>query len=143
MSQQLKVVEAIMTLELKRNNIIETINKIDYKLHDDDLRQMKSNVENSSIINIIYQLKSNDHAREDKIRKCRFNNRGYCKFKEKCKNVHAENVCEDFLQKEKCETKGCSLRHPKNCFYWGKIEGCTRENLCKYLHRESKKYCIV
>ena len=61
---------------------------------------MKSNVENSSIINIIYQLKSIDHAREDKIRKCRFNNRGYCKFKEQCKNVHAENVCEDFLQKE-------------------------------------------
>ena len=86
----------------------------------------------------------NDNFDSNVPRKCRHHDRGFCKFKENCQNLHTESICEEFLKKEKCEIQGCLLRHPKNCFYWGKKEeGCRRKNVCQYLHRDSKKYCLV
>ena len=92
------------------------------------------------------QLKNNLSEEKHQMgkRRCKHQNRGFCKFKENCKNIHAENICEEFLQNEKCERKGCPFRHPKNCFHWQKNkDGCKWEKTCQYLHIDSKKYSKI
>ena len=63
-----------------------------------------------------------------KQNKCRYFNRGYCKFKENCRFFHSSVICEDFLEIGICKSSnGCIKRHPKNCRYWCKrAEGCKR-----------------
>ena len=56
--------------------------------------------------------------------KCQHNDSGYWKFRNKCRNPHAINVCED----KKCDKK-CNSRHPIPCKY---------EKRCKFL---VKKVC--
>ena len=74
------------------------------------------------------------------LRKCRYYNRGHCKFKEKCNYFHSSSVCDTFLKDGICQEKGCNERHPKDCRYWTRnIEGCNRKENCDYLHNNSKK----
>ena len=91
----------------------------------------------STISSCPLKPKNKFHAEDhQKKRRCKHNNRGFCKFQTLCKNLHSENICENFLQNEKCET-----RHPKNCCYWKKNEeGCKRGKDCQYLHINSQKY---
>lgn len=79
---------------------------------------------------------------KNKIRRCKYFNRGYCKYANKCSFLHYEKKCEDFLKNGICtQQKRCLYRHPKNCRYWiRKSEGCQRENKCQYLHDPTKKF---
>ena len=51
-------------------------------------------------------------------RRCRYYNRGYCKFGKKCNFFHSVSVCEMFVQKGICSKLGCPSRHPKDCRHW-------------------------
>ena len=44
---------------------------------------------------------------------CKFFNKGFCKFTNKCKFEHPENKCTE----ESCRNKACRKRHPKQCRY--------------------------
>ena len=67
-----------------------------------------------------------------KEKKCKYFNKGYCKFKIKCKFAHSEEICKTYLEGRKCEEAACKDRHPKVCKWWLK-GGCKRED-CAYLH---------
>ena len=41
---------------------------------------------------------------------CKFQNSGYCKYKENCKFKHVTEICEN-----KCDRKTCMKRHQKLC----------------------------
>ena len=77
-----------------------------------------------------------------KQNKCRYFNRGYCKFKENCRFFHSSVICEDFLEIGICKSsEGCIKRHPKNCRYWCKrAEGCRRGENYEFLHLESMRF---
>ena len=96
---------------------------------------MKSTLENLGIVknkNVMYEAPS---------KKCRYYNRGYCKFHDQCNFFHSSSICEQFQQEGMCRKKGCRERHPRNCRYWTKNpEGCKRNELCQYMHVPSKKY---
>ena len=80
-----------------------------------------------------------DSQREMK-RKCRFFNRGYCKYNDKCKYYHSPVICEEYLEHGICMEDRCIKRHPKHCRYWANTpEGCRYEK-CHYLHLNSEKY---
>ena len=49
-----------------------------------------------------------------KTKKCKYFNIGFCKHKSKCRFMHPEQICEEYLEKYKCERKEFSLRHLKN-----------------------------
>ena len=69
-------------------------------------------------------------------RKCRYFNRGYCKYRERCRFYHSPNICKVYLEKGICRKNSCSDRHPRKCKY---KENCPRYEQCQYLHVESEK----
>ena len=74
-------------------------------------------------------------------RKCRFFNRGYCKYQDNCSYFHSNTICESYLKNGICDEKACLSRHPRQCRYWStRAEGCQRENRCQYLHVSSNRF---
>lgn len=69
---------------------------------------------------------------ENIVKQCRYNNKGYCKYKLKCKFEHSKEVCQNYLKGEKCTEKSCKQRHPKVCKWW-QGGGCKIQD-CDYLH---------
>ena len=84
-----------------------------------------------------------EHSITGTVRKCRHHNRGYCKFGDNCIFFHSNDVCQDFLESGICRARECGKRHPKDCRYWKRKEGCRRNDLCRYLHNESKRYYVT
>ena len=79
---------------------------------------------------------------DEKIqKKCRYDDKGYCRNENRCKYQHFAQICEKFLTDGKCEARHrCQFRHPRICKYWKhSAEGCRREEMCKYLHQAIKK----
>ena len=72
-----------------------------------------------------------------KRKKCRYFNRGYCKFTSKCRYSHPESICQKYLEGEICDQRNCPSRHPKACKWLNDKRGCLRQG-CLYLH--SAKY---
>ena len=67
------------------------------------------------------------------IKKCRYFNKGYCKYEEKCKFRHPLEICQIHVKSLKCTIKGCKNRHPKTCKWFNREVGCKRQN-CDFLH---------
>ena len=66
------------------------------------------------------------------LKKCKYFNKGHCKYKLACKFAHPREVCENHLRTGKCYEKLCKSRHPKVCKWWQE-SGCRRQD-CNYLH---------
>ena len=73
--------------------------------------------------------KNNQVVKKKTPKICPYNNRGYCKAKEECENVHSDKVCED----QDCPENNCDKRHPNPCKYGLR---CTfnKKRECMYLH---------
>ena len=60
---------------------------------------------------------------------------GFCKYKhKKCRFLHPENRCKDYMKNLKCDNKDCPDRHPKVCKWQKTRSGCRRGDECEYLH---------
>ena len=81
-----------------------------------------------------------------KSKKCRYFNRGYCKYKTKCRYVHPKKICDQYLASQKCDNVDCQDRHPKLCKWKEGRDGCKRDTECDYLHvnlvNERKYQCV-
>ena len=66
---------------------------------------------------------------------CKYNQTGFCKYKDICKKVHENKICENL---NNCVRKDCIRRHPKTCKQFSKEEGCNFKNDCAYLHVNDK-----
>ena len=69
-----------------------------------------------------------------KEKKCRYFNRGYCKYKKQCRYSHPKNVCEEYLKSRECGNAKCGDRHPRVCKWNDRSVGCNRKSECNYLH---------
>ena len=54
---------------------------------------------------------------------------GHCKYKNKCRNNHIEDLCDT----DNCDGRSCDKRHPKACRYF-EIFGRCKYNPCSYSH---------
>ena len=54
---------------------------------------------------IIKHSKEVEIAKQKSKRKCRYFDRGHCKYKEKCKYLHPSDICQKYVENEKCELK--------------------------------------
>ena len=70
---------------------------------------------------------------ERKRKRCRYYNRGFCKYTTKCKFVHPTETCKVYLSGKICDKSDCEFRHPKICKWLESKGGCKRET-CDYRH---------
>ena len=63
---------------------------------------------------------------------CRYHKMGYCKYKEHCRYMHIDEICEE----NTCDITLCRKRHPKTCYYYEKYGRCKFGSYCKFLHKE-------
>ena len=102
-------------------------------------KTLKKVLENLVVIVGVEKM-DNGEIEEKHRRKCRYFNRGYCKYKENCKYYHSPNICEEYQENGICAKDRCWYRHPKHCRNWSRNpEGC-RYKSCEYLHVNSEKY---
>ena len=66
---------------------------------------------------------------------CEFFKFGFCKFKSMCRKQH---ISEKFSKNE-CDTKSCSLRHPRICRYYRDIGFCKFGEWCLFKHEGVSK----
>ena len=78
--------------------------------------------------------KTSDKVVNAKQRKCRYFNRGFCKYKTKCRFFHPGSVCKEYLRSGTCAIGECNDRHPKACKWLANRDGCRRKETCEYLH---------
>ena len=116
-------------IEIKRNQkMLEDLikgNSDAIKLIDDAILELRN---------------ENSKAKEEEIKKtetfvkkCKYFNSGYCKFKTDCKFLHPKEICTIYLEGGECDRKLCKNRHPKVCKWLQGKSGCQR-NDCDYLH---------
>ena len=63
---------------------------------------------------------------------CKHNQRGFCKYGERCRMRHINEIC----SKESCKG-GCNLRHPPRCRYFVLNGVCKFSSSCAYRHDDS------
>ena len=135
-----KEIKEIMDAQRTIDKVIDA-NKDAIKRIDEEVKQI--------VVNKL-DAKTNtasDKAKEDggKIRvedknrkKCRYYDRGFCKYNKKCRFLHPEGICQDYLETLKCGGKECFQRHPKLCRWDQGKGGCKRGEDCLYLHKEER-----
>merc|ERR1712105_257921 len=64
---------------------------------------------------------------------CKFNQLGFCKFKNNCRKKHIDVKC-NF---KKCEITLCEKRHPRNCYYFNINKQCKYGSFCRYEHQQN------
>ena len=62
---------------------------------------------------------------------CNYYDNGYCRFKDKCKFHHFEDVCD----KSKCDESCCLKRHPIPCKYF-RLKKCKFGENCLFSHKK-------
>ena len=65
---------------------------------------------------------------------CFFNKYGFCKYSERCRKYHENEICEKF----DCEIRECHLRHPKICKFFRDMGFCKFSEWCKFSHKVCK-----
>ena len=68
-----------------------------------------------------------------KVLICKFNQTGFCKFKQHCEKRHVDEICGN---QSECEHGTCEKRHPKICRYFSKDRKCRHGEKCSYLHAQ-------
>ena len=66
---------------------------------------------------------------------CKYNQEGFCKFGEKCFNVHENEICGS---RNECTDSGCRKRHPKNCRFFRQFGHCKFDVTCAYSHLDDR-----
>ena len=91
-------------------------------------------------LNLLRQYKLLKYNKNDKRRnqKCRYFNRGFCKFGVDCAFYHPKDDCEHFMAGNHCTNSTCSKRHRQVCKFWESKKGCIRKTDCQYLHENAK-----
>jgi hypothetical protein len=120
----------LLKLEKEATSLIDKIEEEGNAEEKRELEAMKDKLEE-----IKGEKENKKEIKPQKIRKCRYWNRGYCREGRKCFWSHPEGDCQEYLQEGRCRDRGCPRRHRKVCRY-SVGEDCTRKRGCQYLHQD-------
>ena len=85
-----------------------------------------------------YQLLKYNSNEQINKQKCKYYNRGFCKFGVDCAFYHPTDDCEHLMAGYHCSKSACSKRHRQICKFWDSKKGCFRKADCQYLHEDPK-----
>ena len=128
----------VVKLEEEYQYTVKLINLI-----DKNLSEIETKIEVSE--GLIEKLKheenkheeNNHDEKEDCIKQCIFDRKGYCYQKENCDFFHTEEICTTHVENGICNKTICRKRHPRQCRYYSR-GNCRRGESCKYLHGQGK-----
>ena len=68
--------------------------------------------------------------------KCKFENVGFCKDKDKCQHFHPSGTCQSHSKLGSCPSESiCNKRHPNRiCFQFESYGSCFRGDNCRFRH---------
>ena len=143
MKEQLKIFSYNAELEDRRLRLMDFIKHSEHLKVSKELRENMTTKASSLEIKVVrkHEPPREDVSENKNSKKCRYDNKGFCKFQKKCKFFHSGKICEKYIQEGKCDLgQSCLCRHPKECKYWLRdSKGCTRAECCKYLHKMDSK----
>ena len=144
MTNKEALIETVKNFEDERTSLIHAFRQITVpkeSLNIEEIEKRKSIQITIDNLNVEICKDTSKSGPSKPVKKCRYYNRGYCKFENRCRFHHPENICQDFVQNGICRTQQCHNRHPRDCRYWtNKQEGCNRQEKCQYLHLSSKRF---
>ena len=109
----------------------DAIKRINKEIKELSEKESHRNLSNDALENVV---SDSDQVKRNKVKKrCRYYNRGYCKYKHKCRYSHPKHICKEFLENGACTNTDCMERHPIRCKWVKSEHGCSRSN-CEYLH---------
>ena len=136
------LVEKIKTCEEERNSILLEVKNLKNTANNSEacgiFEKTCQNLE-EMLENLVVPIKNcgecETSKREGQKIKCRYYNRGFCKYRENCKFFHSTVMCKTYLAEGTCNKVACYDRHPKVCKFWaGSSKGCPRNASCEFLH---------
>ena len=86
----------------------------------DSIVKLELDLENLKTIKLDESAKAN----KNKVNRCKWWNRGFCKYKKDCPDLHPQEICSE----GQCESKECEKRHPNTCKNW-------KKGFCKFLEQ--------
>ena len=128
--KQVMIVNYNMELEDRRIRLMEFIQtSVDLNLSERDRENLIVNVSNMKMEVVGTGKEFKKTVKVEEWKRCRYNNKGYCRYQNECKFRHFEKVCEKFLKDGKCDLEqNCQSRHPQTCKFWkGDSKGCKRK----------------
>ena len=115
-------------IDQKMKENIEAIKRLDEELEI-------INKDSESVANDKKEVTERNLNEGDKrVKICRYFNRGFCKFRSKCRYFHSQRICEKIFESQSCDDKNCEDRHPNQCKWYNSSIGCRRNSECLYLH---------
>ena len=119
----------IKNIKDQKNDLQEKLMMIEKSigLLDEKLQSMKKEVEDTETAKYVDKVNNS--------KQCEYDRNGFCKMRERCVNLHASEICDDYVVVGVCSKPICVKRHPKLCFNFIQTQ-CRWGELCKYLHRE-------
>ena len=72
----------------------------------------------------------------ERMELCQYNQRGFCKFGDKCKQKHENKICQ---HRNDCNNQHCTQRHPNLCRYFCQFGRCKFGETCAYSHVSDSK----
>ena len=136
------LVEKIKTCEEERNSILLEVKNLKTTANNSEacgiFEKTCQNLE-EMLENLVVPIKNcgecETSKKEGQKIKCRYYNRGFCKYRENCKFFHSTVMCKTYLAEGTCNKVACYDRHPKVCKFWaGSSKGCPRNASCEFLH---------
>ena len=98
------LIESLKTYEAERISLISTFKEIsmptDFSNTDEEIKKVSESIK-TSINRLII---TPDEDSRNILKKCRYHNRGYCKFKDNCRFLHSQVICGNFLENQMCRT---------------------------------------
>ena len=70
---------------------------------------------------------------------CRRNKFGYCRYGDKCRKKHINEICAE----RTCEVFNCEKRHPKICTFKRDYGYCKFAEYCRFNHDKPKEIVAV
>ena len=109
---------------VKHNEAIEQIEKDIAKIEDKIKSEGRENDDSKDVVGKGCKFKQT---------KCRYFDKGFCKYKSRCKFFHPSLICSIYERNGNCEERTCLDRHPETCKFWLK-ERCNRNEDCDFFH---------
>ena len=114
-------------------NAIISKNAVASEMIDKEIAKREKEASQDDIVQMVNTETVVEIQKNYKFTKCRYFDKGFCKYRKKCRYSHPEQTCEQYSEYGQCGGQRGPHRHPEICKYW-QSNSCKRNKKCDFLH---------